>query len=366
MRSRSIVANIGLLALFLVGVYSSAMADPQSISVFVSILPQKYFVERVGGDLVKVAVLVGPGQSPATYEPTPRQMAELSKAKLFFSVGVPFEGTLLPKIESTFKSLTVVDTRKGIKLRTMTEEDDHAGEEHSAPPSWAFFLQSDDHAGEEHSAPPSWAFFLQSDDHAGEEHSHQNGTKDMHGKEHKPGHHHDGAAEEGHHHEAGSPDPHIWLDPIFVKTQAKTICDALRKIDPQHADVYAKNLKDFQGDLDRVHAKIAKVLAPLKGKTVFVFHPAYGYFTDRYGLKQVAVETGGREPSAKQLAALIDKAKHANVKVIFVQPQFDKKNAQVVAKAIGGAAVSLDPLSPDYLKNLDQMASRIQSAFAAK
>jgi zinc transport system substrate-binding protein len=123
-------------------------------------------------------------------------------------------------------------------------------------------------------------------------------------------------------------------------------------------------LEKFQADLDQVNAKIARVLAPMKGKEIFVFHPAYGYFTHRYGLKQVAVETGGKEPSAKQLAALIDKAKAANVKVIFVQPQFDKKNAETVAKTIGGAVVSLNPLAVDYIKNLDEMASKVESALS--
>jgi zinc transport system substrate-binding protein len=300
------VSVLFLMVLFAIGA-CNAKEDTDPINVFVSILPQKYFVERVGGYLVDVGVLVGPGNSPATYEPTPRQMSELSRARIFFRIGVPFEKSLIPKIESTFKNLTIVDTRKGIKLRQMAEDHDHA------------------HDGDEH---------------------HNKGEKK--------------------HHEGGEPDPHIWLDPILVKIQAKTICDGLSKVDPQHADVYRKNLKDFQNDLAEINAKISKVLAPLKGKVVFVFHPAYGYFMDRYGLKQVAVETGGKEPTGKQLSALIDRATRSHVKVIFVQPQFDQKNAETTAKAIGGAVVSLDPLSPDYLKNLSDMASRIESALAKK
>ena len=307
------VSAVILPALCAIGV-CNAQKQTEPVNVFVSIMPQKYFVERVGGDLVKPYVLVGPGHSPATYEPSPRQMSELSRAKIFFRIGVPFERSIMPKIESTFENLTVVDTRKGIKLRKAAEEHDHDREEEGR----------------------------------------------RHGEEHGAGH------EAEHEHEAGAPDPHIWLDPILVKTQAKTICDALSKLDPEHAGVYAENLKDFQNDLDKINRKISKVLAPMKGQVVFVFHPAYGYFTDRYGLKQTAVETGGRRPTAKQLSALIDRAKHARVTVIFVQPQFDRKNAQAIADAIGGAVVSLDPLSPEYLKNLERMASRIESAQAVK
>ncbi|MEJ2718800.1 MAG: zinc ABC transporter substrate-binding protein [Deltaproteobacteria bacterium] len=271
--------------------------SPAKLKAFVSIVPQKYFVERIGGDRVDVSVLVGPGRSPATYEPTPRQMAELSKARVFFRIGVPFENSLIPKIESMFKGLTMVDTRKGIKLRKM--HPDRAGERHET-------------------------------------------------------------------HAAGARDPHIWLDPILVKTQAKTICDALSKLDPKNAGIYKKNLKRFQDNLDRVHARVGKALAPVKGKELFVFHPAYGYLADRYGLKQVAVETGGKEPSARQLATLIDKAKESGARVIFMQPQFDRRNAETVAKAIGGAVVSLDPLGADYLKNLEEMASKVESALSVQ
>ena len=76
------------------------------------------------------------------------------------------------------------------------------------------------------------------------------------------------------------------------------------------------------------------------------------------------METGGKEPSAKQLAALIEKAKAAGVKVIFVQPQFNKNNAETVARAIGGAVVSLNPLAVDYIKNLEEMASKVESALS--
>ena len=87
---------------------------------------------------------------------------------------------------------------------------------------------------------------------------------------------------------------------------------------------------------------------------------------DRYGLKQVAVETGGKEPSARQLATLIDKAREAGAKVIFMQPQFDRRNAETIAKAIEGAVVSLDPLDADYIENLEEMASKVESALSTQ
>jgi len=260
-----------------------AKTSAGEISVFVSILPQAYFVERIGGDYVDVSVLVGPGQSPATYEPTPKQMARLGRSQLYFRIGTPFERGFIDKISRTFSNLTIIDTRKGVAIR--------------------YFKQSQ-------------------------------------GLE--------------------VPDPHIWLDPKRVKIQAETIYEALKKTDPVHADEFEKNLKAFQTDIDRVDAKIAGILAPLKDGKLYVFHPAFGYFAESYGLTQVAVEIEGKEPSPKQLSELINRARRDKVKVIFVQPQYATKEARVVARAIGGAVVPINPLPRDYLKNLEDMANIIE------
>ena len=292
----------------------------KKLRVFVSILPQAGFVEKVGGDRVEVNVLVGPGQSPATYAATHKQMARLAGAQVYFRIGVPFEEPLLKKIAAILPELRIVDTRKGIKLRMMARADS----------------RDEEHGGREKEA--------------GDEHQHEHGgdQADDKGDKHRPG-------------EKGT-DPHIWLDPKLVKVQARTICEELIRIDPEHAEQYRENTKGFEAELDKVDARIARVLAPLKGREFFVFHPAYGYFGDAYGLKQVPVEIEGKSPSAKQLAALIKRAKGAKVKVIFVQPQFSTSNAEAVARMIGGAVVPMDPLARDYLANLAAMAGKLESA----
>jgi zinc transport system substrate-binding protein len=158
------------------------------------------------------------------------------------------------------------------------------------------------------------------------------------------------------------PDPHIWLDPELVKIQAATMCKALSDSDPAHAAVFEKNLQAFQGDLDRTDAGIAAMLAPLKGSTVYVFHPAFGYFCDSYGLTEVAVEIEGKEPGPRQLTELIEKARADGVKVIFVQPQFAEESAEAIAREIGAVVVPINPLPRDYLKGLEDMAAVIKEA----
>ncbi len=296
------------VALVTLGLVLSPAATGQSgpqdkLTVAVSILPQAYFVERVGGQHVDVQVLVGPGQSPHAYELSPRQLEGLSRARAYFRIGIDFENALVPRIERMFRGLKVVDTRTGVPLRRMTADE---------------FAADHDHAGCAHHD---------------------------HGKE-------------------GQPDPHIWLDPRLVKIQAQTIGDTLIELDPARAEEYRSNLATFHAELDQVHERLAAALAPLKGRELLVFHPAFGYFTDAYGLKQVPVEVEGKEPTAKQLAALIQRARAADARVIFVQPQFPAKSAEAIADAIGGAVVPMDDLARDYLKNLEDIAAKVQAALA--
>jgi zinc transport system substrate-binding protein len=291
-----VLSSLGVLAACRLG--GAAAASPGETGprrqVAVAILPMKYFVERVGGNLVDVTVLVGPGQEPHTYEPTMKQMSALEDARLYFTLGLPFEQRLVDKLKATARQLTVVDVRQGLPLRRLTPQEVGSG----------------------------------------------------------------GGGEPGE--RAGEPDPHVWLNPRLVKVIAATIASALTKADPAHAEEYAKNLRAFQADLDRVDAKLTEVLAPLKGKEFLVFHPAFGYFADAYGLVQVAVEVEGKEPSAKQLAELIDTGRQRHVRVVFVQKQFSPRSADAVAQALGAVVVPLDPLAYDYLGNLEVMAGELE------
>ncbi|MCD4716334.1 MAG: zinc ABC transporter substrate-binding protein, partial [Desulfobacterales bacterium] len=96
----------------------SAMAAG-GIPVFVSIVPQKYFVEKIGGELVKVSIMVKPGASPATYEPKPGQMVALSMSRIYYAIGVPFEKAWLKKIVAANPGLLVVHTESGIEKTPM-------------------------------------------------------------------------------------------------------------------------------------------------------------------------------------------------------------------------------------------------------
>lgn len=284
------VVWIALLALVWAG---QARAD-EPLRVAVSLAPQAGLIERLLGDQVRVTVLVGPGHSPVTYEPSPRQLASLSTTRLFVRTGAPFESGFIDRLRRTYPDMRIVDQRQGLSLLVLA------------------------------------------------------------------GHDHGDRAHESHDRRAA--DHHVWLDPKRLATQALTLATALVSVAPELSGRVLFNLAVLESDLARLDARIATLLAPYRGRPIFVFHPAFGYFADSYGLEQVAVETGGKEPSARRLAALIDRARASGAKVLFVQPQFSDRSARLVAEAIGGAVVPMDPLAHDVLANLERMAQAVARA----
>jgi zinc transport system substrate-binding protein len=287
--------------------------DP--LQVFVSIVPQKYFVEQIGKDLVEVQVMVQPGASPHTYEPRPLQMTELSKAGIYFAIGVTFENAWLNKISSSNPNLMIVHTEKNIqKIPMAAHHHNDNGHKHG----------ENNHHGEE-----------------------------AHGKE--PDH--------DHHHHDGILDPHIWLSPPLVKIQARNILDALQQVDPVNNSTYEANYKDFIAEIDLLHADIENIFSGKEGTPFMVFHPSWGYFAKAYGLKQVPIEVEGKDPKPAQLMEIIKYAKVQGIKVIFVQPQFSFRNAEMVAKEINGKVVSIDPLAYNWPENLREVASIFGEVF---
>jgi zinc transport system substrate-binding protein len=296
-----------LAAIFILAPLSGAgaatpAAAPTSVpTVVVSILPQSEFVARIAGGKVKILTLVGPGASPHNYEPTPRQMADLSGASLWLTIGgVEFEKAFLPKVKALYPRLRIVDTAAGVKYRT---------------------LESHSHEGE-------------------------GGNGDA----------------EGDHDEEGGPDPHVWLGRDAVKVQLAAVTEALAALLPAEAAQFRKNRDVYVAEIDAAFASLAKELAPLKGKKVFVYHPSFGYFLDSFGILQEAVELGGKEPTQKSLASLIAEAKADGAKVVFVQKQFSTNAARTVAAAIGGMVVEVDPLAPDWLANIKAMGAALKRA----
>jgi len=260
-------------------------------TVTVSIIPQKYFVEQIAKDLVKVNVMVGVGASPHTYEPKPGQMQMLANSDAYFSIGDGFEKAWLPKFKSSNPKMLMVDSIKGVEKIAMAEH-------------------------------------------------HHEGEKGGHEK----------------HEEHEALDPHVWLDPILVKIQAKNIFDALCTLYPLHVKAFEENYNAFISSIDTLDGTIKETLKEVKNRSFIVFHPSFAYFAARYHLEQIPVEISGKEVKPSELATIIKEAKEEGAKVVFVSPQFSQKSANVIAKEIGGKILTIDPLSEKWHENMLNIA----------
>ncbi len=274
-------------------------------SIFVSILPQKYFADRIVGDLFDVEVMVAPGSNPATYEPTPRQMSKLGRSKLFYAIGVPFEQAWIPKIQKNYPELFIEDTSVSIRKRPMDESASITEEEHH----------------------------------------------DIHEQD---GHH-----EHGHIHKPGSRDPHVWLDPEYAKVISRTMFQSLSNKYPEHNAEFKSNYDLLVKDLDSLSNDLAEVLDGVESRNLLVFHPSWGYLADRYGFRQIPIEIDNRNPTAKETAQTVEFAKHKEIKYIFINSQVDSSQAEKIAEEIGAKVISIDPLAYDYIDNLKKVATVI-------
>jgi zinc transport system substrate-binding protein len=250
----------------------------------VSIAPQKYFVERIGGDEVQVEVMVKPGESPATFNPNPKKMSHLANAKIYFSIGVPFEKVWISRIKNIQQELKVIS----LNINT-------------------------------NAAPSS-------------------------------------------HHRHDEGDPHIWLSPPLVKIMVGEIEAALSRQRPEKSVFFKNNYQTLIKEIDKLDQEIRQIFAKGKNHTFMVFHPAWTYFAEAYGLKQISIEHEGKEPGPRSLQEIINTGKKLNIKVIFVQKQFGISAAKKIAKMIGATVREMDPLAENYMDSMRNTAKAISGA----
>jgi len=290
-----VILPIGLLlvALMLSMLPVTSFAKPR-ITVGVSILPQKYFVERIAGDKASVIVMVGPGHNPATYEPRPQQLAQLEKAALYFQIGVPFETRWVGTFRQINPALILVPLPATITLRAMISEGEGEGNNNN-----------------------------ESNDSSAHGHSH-----------------------------TGLMDPHVWLSPPLVKRIAESIKTQFVTLDSENRDYYQNRYQHFIAELDELDQYIRRQLAGINNRKFMVYHPSWGYFADEYGLQQIPIEVEGKQPGAKSLSRIIEQAQKLHVKIIFVQKQFSDRDAKTIAEQVGASLLVVDPLAENYVENL--------------
>ena len=287
MRTHLALVAVLLLAPTTIGSAGAA----ERLRVTVSVLPQVWLVEAIAGDRVEVDVLLAPGESPETYQPTDAQVSSLMRSTLFIRLGVPFEEGRWFQALAHSDRLTIVDSSQGIERRAIT--------------------------GGEHRSAVGRA-----------------------GK-----------------------DPHIWLSPKLTIVQARTVARALAEIDPEHRADYDRRLLAVIKELEHLDRTLHQRLDPHRGRAFLVFHPSWGYFADEYGLRQIAIELDGKQPTDRELTAIHEAARRDDIHTVFVQPQISGRAAQAVADAIGAKLEIIDPLGADLPVNLLQVADLLAESF---
>ena len=272
-----------LIAIVCGGCTSRRPADGEPL--YVSILPLRSLVQGIVGDDFDIEVLVPPGASPETFEPTPRQFVGLNKARMVFNVGlIDFETTLLAKVEDQAK---VVNLSRGIELIAGTCS------------------------------------------HGSHGHTHTHGI-----------------------------DPHVWTSPRALQKMAENAYEAIRKAYPDSVK-YETNYRLLQQELKALDERTAARIAASDVEYFIIYHPALTYYARDYGLRQIAIEADGKEPSAKQLTQLIRQAREDGVRRILYQSQFPASAVEVIARDIDAEYAEVDPLREDVIANIEEITGII-------
>lgn len=272
-----------LIAILCGGCTSRRPADGEPL--YVSILPLRSLVQGIVGDDFDIEVLVPPGASPETFEPTPRQFVGLNKARMVFNVGlIDFETTLLAKVEDQAK---VVDLSRGIELIAGTCS------------------------------------------HGSHGHTHTHGI-----------------------------DPHVWTSPRALQKMAENAYEAIREAYPDSVK-YETNYRLLQQELKALDERTAARIAASDVEYFIIYHPALTYYARDYGLRQIAIEADGKEPSAKQLTQIIRQAREDGVRRILYQSQFPASAVEVIARDIDAQYVEVDPLREDVIANIGEITGII-------
>ncbi|WP_342576725.1 zinc ABC transporter substrate-binding protein [Paenibacillus sp. FSL M8-0142] len=333
------------------------------LKIKTSFYPMYEFTRQVAGDMADVENLVPAGVEPHDWEPTPQDMAGIADADVIVYNGAGMESWIDQVLDSVKdRDLKVIEASQGIEIMEgegHSHSHDHGAEgEHSQEDEHAH-----DHGAEgEHSHEDEHAH-----DHGAEgEHSHEDEHAHDHGAEgehsHEDEHAHDHGAEGGHHHDHGGLDPHVWLSPALAIQQVRNIEQGLAEADPDHKDAYKANADSYVSKLEALDQEFKEGLKDSKRKDFITQHAAFGYLAKEYGLTQVPIAglSPDQEPSASQMAKIIEFAKENNVKTIFFETLVASNVAETIASEIGASTAVLNPIEgltdEDISKQLDYIA----------
>lgn len=266
--------------------------------------PVAYLAKRVGGDAVEVRTMLPEGRNPHDYSPGPREVRDAAASRVFFTTGMRFDNALVRPLRQG--KTRIVDVTRGIDRLPME-------------------LSCGDHD-----------------------------------------HDHDHDADHDHHHEhdhGEALDPHVWLGIDNVCRMAENIRDEFSSLDPGHAEAYRDNCRRLTDEFKALEQQLKAEFSPYAGRRFYVYHPAFGYFAKMLGLRQEAVELGGREVTPARMAEIVKHAEKDNIRTIFVQPQFSPSVCRALERELRVRTVPADPLREDLRANFVDLARALKAGF---
>lgn len=264
----------------------------------VTIEPQRYFLEQIVGDKFQVNTLVPPGSSPETYEPSPSAMIKLGNSRAYFKVGfLGYENVWTGKLAENNPDLKIVDCSVGI-------EPVYGG-------------------------------------HGHHDHSHE--------------------AADHSHNQTDAADPHVWSSAKNAVLFSQNMLNAVVELDVENADLYRANFEKLTQKIAETDSALTRLLKDIPTRSFIVYHPALAYLARDYNLTQHSIEFEGKNPSPAQMKELVDLAKAENIKIVFVQQEFDIKNSEVIAREIGATSHTINPLAYEWDEELIRIAQLLAS-----
>jgi len=298
------ILGMSLLLIVLTACSANETSPRNKPLVIVGVGPMKEWVETIAGDTIDVEVMIPPGNSPANYEPSTKQLLMLEEMDRYFAMGVgaETEGFLQriypdpdPRVVLLYQEVGMVLPDR--MMEAHTHEDEHE-EEHD-----------------------------------------EDETEALSGR-----------------------DPHIWLSIPRAIIMVERITEELTAINPDQAENYKREAEAYTQKLEVLHGDLQAEFSQKDKNAFLLFHPSLGYFADEYGLTMMAIEEGGKAATPTHLIEVIDQAKAAGITTVFYQSEFDENQARTIAQELDGDLVSLSILGENYMDNIRQIGEALMKS----
>ncbi|GAE24628.1 zinc ABC transporter [Halalkalibacter wakoensis JCM 9140] len=316
--------------------------EVEALELYTTIFPLENFANEIGGEFVNVTNIVPVGADAHTFEPTAREMISVAEGDAFIYNGAGLEGFVDALIETLEgEGVAIVKASEGIELldydHDHSHDHDHAHEDD----------HDHDHSHDDHAHEDDHDHDHSHDDHAHEDDHDHDHSHDDHAHEEEDDHDH---SHDDHNHDHDE-DPHVWLDPILSITLAENIKNALIELMPEQEEFFTTNFEEVKAELELIDVEFQSMVEAAEKDTFLVSHAGYGYWEERYGVKQIGIAgiSPTNEPSQRQMQDIINLANEYGLQYVLFEQNIPTKVAEVVKDEVGAEAL--------YLHNLEALVT---------